>query len=361
MTDGELPRNTNGRCRILVILACLVVVIAGMKAASALLVPFFLAVFIAILCSPPLYWLRRKGVPNALAVLVVASGVVVLGLLLAVFLGSTLNKFAQELPKYKSQLEAQITSMVAWLQDHGIEVSSTVIREQLDPGAAMQLAANLLSGLGSLLTNAFLILIIVVFILLEAASLPEKLHAAINSPERSLSTFQQFTADVKRYLAIKTLVSIITGVLATMFLLFMEVDFPYLWGVVAFLFNYIPNIGSIIAAVPPVLLTLGLQGLGPAIVISLGYVALNTLMGNLIEPRFMGRGLGISTLIVFLSLICWGWVLGPVGMLLSVPLTMIVKIALESSPESRWFAVLLSSAGAVQRLKQQEKGSGGSG
>jgi predicted PurR-regulated permease PerM len=114
-----------------------------------------------------------------------------------------------------------------------------------------------------------------------------------------------------------------------------------LWGLVAFLFNFVPNIGSIIAAVPALLLALVQLGPGPALAAGAGYLVVNIVMGNVVEPRFMGRGVGLSTLVVFLSLVFWGWVLGPVGMLLSVPLTMVVKLALEANPETRWIAVLI--------------------
>ena len=122
----------------------------------------------------------------------------------------------------------------------------------------------------------------------------------------------------------------------------MKVDYPLLWGLLAFLLNYIPNLGSIIAAVPTVLLTLVQLGWSAALIVFAGYSVVNVVIGSFIEPRFMGKGLGLSTLVVFLSLVFWGWVLGPVGMLLSVPLTMTLKIALESSEENRWLAKLLS-------------------
>ena len=118
-------------------------------------------------------------------------------------------------------------------------------------------------------------------------------------------------------------------------------DYPLLWAVLAFALNYIPTVGSIIALIPPVLLSIVQLGFVEAIIILIGYVVINTIMGNILEPKFMGKGLGLSTLVVFLSLIFWGWVLGPIGMLLSVPLTITIKIALDSADETRWLAILL--------------------
>ncbi|MFT5815697.1 MAG: AI-2 transport protein TqsA, partial [Psychroserpens sp.] len=215
--------------------------------------------------------------------------------------------------------------------------------EYFDPAAAMGLAANMLSGLGGVMANLFLIIITVVFMLFEASSIPHKLHLALDDPQARLKQIDQFLASVNNYLAIKSLVSIATGVIVSIMLWAFGLDFFLLWGVLAFLLNYIPNIGSIIAAVPA--MSLAVLQLGPAAAgfIGLGYLTINTVMGNVVEPRYLGRGLGLSTLVVFISLIFWGWLLGTVGMLLSVPLTMIIKIALENSKEGSWFAVLLSS------------------
>ena len=179
--------------------------------------------------------------------------------------------------------------------------------------------------------------------LFEAESVPKKIHIALDDPSMKMQQVDKFLVSVKNYLAIKTLVSLGTGLIIGLWLYFLGVDHFLLWAVLAFLFNYIPNIGSIIAAVPAVLLAFVQLGPATAGFTALGFVVSNMVMGNVIEPRYMGRGLGLSTLVVFLSLIFWGWLLGTVGMLLSVPLTMIVKIALESSPDTRWVALLLAS------------------
>ena len=181
----------------------------------------------------------------------------------------------------------------------------------------------------------------VVFILLEVGSFRYKARRALGMPEATFPQLAAFMHAMKRYIVIKTEVSLITGVLVAVWLAILGVDFPLLWGLIAFLLNYIPNIGSIIAAIPGTLLALVQLGLWPAFLVALGYLAINMVMGNFLEPRWMGHGVGLSPLVVFLCLIGWGWVLGPVGLLLSVPLTMTVKIAAESSPETRWLAILL--------------------
>ncbi len=326
---------------MLITVACFVIIIAGMKAAADILVPFFLAIFIAIIFTPPLFWMQRKKIPTIIAIILIITLMVAIGYLLARFVGGSINEFTNALPEYRELLIAKSSSLQAWLNKMGIEVTDQMVRKHLNPGIAMQMASKTLTALGSVLTNAFLILLTVIFILLEAAGFPGKIRTALKAPEKSLSNFNQVSRSVNRYLALKTLLSLLTGILVWLWLSLLGVDYAILWGLVAFLLNYVPNIGSIIAAVPAVLLALIQLDILHTLLTAAGYVVINTVIGNLIEPRLMGGRLGLSTLVVFLSLVFWGWVLGPVGMLLSVPLTMILKIALASNEETQWLAIML--------------------
>jgi predicted PurR-regulated permease PerM len=240
----------------------------------------------------------------------------------------------------------------------GLEISPKFLDEYFNPAKAMGLAADTLKGVTGVFTNIFMILLTVVFILLEASVIPSKLQAALKDPGESVPRLGEFLANLNRYLAIKTIFSLLTGIGIWLWLVILGVDYPVLWGVLAFALNYIPNIGSIIAAIPASLLALVQLGLGPSILTVLGYLVVNTVLGNFLEPRFMGRGLGLSTLVVFLSLVFWGWVLGPMGMLLSVPLTMIVKIWLESGEDTKRAAILLGSSvyyAPVEAEKEADK------
>jgi len=321
--------------------ASFVVVVAGMKAASSLIVPFFLAMFISIICVPALVWLRRHRVPNALAVVAVLIIILVMGSVLVTLMGTSLGEFSSNMPQYQARLAEKSAALIAWLNSHGVDISADALREHFDPGAVMKLAANTFTELSGILTNAFMILLIVIFILLEVTEFPAKLSAALADPKKSLEGFEKIGVSVDRYLGIKTIFSLSTGVCVGLWLWIIGIDYPLLWGILAFILNYIPNIGSIIAAVPAVLLAVIQFDIWRALLAVLGYVVVNTVFGSLLEPKFMGRGLGLSTLVVILSLIFWGWVLGPVGMLLSVPLTMIVKIVMEGSEETRWISVLI--------------------
>jgi AI-2 transport protein TqsA len=334
---GRLPAGG----QFLITAAAFIIVVAGMREAQDLLVPFLLSGFIAIVAAPALFYLKGHRIPTGIALLLVILAIVGTGMLLGVLIGNSIEDFSSQLPTYQAKLKAQTASMLQWLGGMGIHLPEQTLSGFLDPARAMKMAAQGLSSLGGLLTNTFLILLTVIFILLEASSFPGKLNRILNDPERSLGHFERFVEKIKRYMAIKTATSLLTGAVISIWLAVVGVDYAVLWGVLAFFLNYVPNIGSIIAAVPAVLLALVQLGTGGALWTGLGYLLVNNLVGNIIEPRYMGKGLGLSPLVVFLSLVFWGWVLGTVGMFLSVPLTMTIRIALDSRDDTRWLAILL--------------------
>jgi len=341
----------NSGIRYILIVVGLVIGVAGMRAAEAIIVPLLFSAFLAIIISTPVFWLRRKRVPDLAAVFLVVLGLLALGLGFAGLLGTSLQDFSEALPRYQALLTKEIAPLLRWVQGLGIELSEETFLQYVDPGASMRLVANMLSGLGAILSNTFLILLTVIFILLEASSFPIKMEMAFDDPKGASQQFSKLTTAINHYLGIKTVMSLGTGVTVTLFVALLGIDFPLIWGLLAFLLNYIPNLGSIIAAVPAVLLGYLQFGLTRALLVGLGYALINIIFGNLIEPRLMGRKLGLSTLVVFLSLVFWGWVWGPVGMLLSVPMTMVVKIALESSPSTQWISILLDSERALSLSK----------
>ena len=337
----------NASTKALIVLAAIVIVLAGIKTASSIVVPFLLSVFIAMACTPIIQWASRYKVPKGFSILLVILIIVVFGFMLAGLVGQSMNEFSNKLPHYKAQLVEQFSWITAQLAHFNIAIDKDQLLSYLDPGVAMGVATDLLSSLSGVLTNFLLILLTVIFMLFEADSVPKKIHIALDDPQMRMRQVDKVLASVKNYLVIKTAVSLATGLVVGLWLYVLGLDHFLLWAVVAFLFNFIPNIGSIIAAVPAVLLAIVQLSLPEAGLVALGYVVVNMVMGNVVEPRFMGRGLGLSTLVVFLSLIFWGWLLGTVGMLLSVPLTMIVKIALESREDTLWLALLLADDKAV--------------
>lgn len=334
-------KKTVAANNVIVSFAAFVIIIAGMKASTQIIVPFLLAIFIAVLCAPLMIWLKAKKVPSGLAIFSVVAMFFLLAATFGTVIGASLSAFYQDLPEYEQKLQLQGQAGIAWLQGMGVEIDQAILSDYIDPGAAMKMVAQVFSGLGGVLTNTFLIVFSVIFILFEASDFPDKVRRALGSKTKAIEHFQSFSDSVQRYLLIKTLVSIGTGIFAGIVLAIIGVDYAILWGLIAFLLNYIPNIGSIIAAVPPMLIAMIQLGPMSSLLVAGLYMVINTLFGNVVEPRYMGRSLGLSTLVVFISLVFWGWVFGPVGMLLSIPLTMVVKIALENSERHRWIAVLL--------------------
>ncbi|MDJ0787530.1 MAG: AI-2E family transporter [Myxococcota bacterium] len=336
--------HSSAALRWLVALAAFVVVVAGLKAAAAIVVPTLLAVFVAIICWPLLDALQERRVPTWLALLVVVGAVVVTFVAVGGLLGTSVNEFTRGLPAYEARLQALVTATFARVEEIGGQTSLDALRERVDAGAIFRTVGGLLTAMSGVFTNAFLILLTSIFVLLEASSLRAKVAALSSEAESTVARIDAILANVRRYLAIKTATSGLTGLLVYALLMLVGVDFAALWATLAFLLNYVPNIGSILASVPAILLALVQLGWLPAAGVAAGYVALNLAIGSGLEPRLMGRSAGLSTLVVFASLIFWGWVLGAVGMLLSVPLTMTVKVALQDNPSTRWVAILLGPA-----------------
>jgi predicted PurR-regulated permease PerM len=311
------------------------------------------AVFLAVLGTPPVLWLERKRVLSVPAALIVIFGMVAVLLIAGALVGASLADFTDSLPAYQARLQEQVQSLKVFLAGKGVENVDKILTDYIDPAALMRLTASLLSGLGSALSNIFLILLIVTFILLEAPSFPAKLRAAFGSRLSGAPPFMQFIEDINHYVVVKTGVSVSTGILTGVWLAILGVDFPVLWGFLAFLLNYVPNLGVVIAAVPAVLLALVQYGLGRAFLVAVGYLAVNIVVGTILEPRIVGRGVGLSTLVVFLSLILWGSIFGLVGMVLCVPFTMTLKFALETNEQTRWLAVLLGRESSTAEVKEQ--------
>jgi len=322
--------------------AALVIVIAGIQLARPLVVPLLISAFIAVICTPALQWLQRKGLPGWLAILIVFLAVSVVVLVVAAIMTGSIASFISNSDKYYEGIKNEKEKLISWLETLGVSVPEK-ISEVFDPKVLVRFTTSVMLSLTNAFSNAFLVLLTVLFILVEAAGFPRKLMALSRGNSSLLDQATKIREAIAHYISLKTAVSLLTGVLAGILVSVLGIDFPLLWAMLAFFFNYIPNIGSILAAVPAVILALVQYGLSSALTAAAGYAAINIVIGNVVEPRVMGKGLGLSTLVVFISLVFWGWLLGPVGMLLSVPLTMIVKIVMESFEETRWLSVLLGS------------------
>ncbi len=326
---------------IIVGAAAIVIIIAGINLAQSVIVLSVVAVFLSLIGTPPGLWLERKRIPSVVSVVIVVSVMVIILLMIGVVVGTSLKRFSDSLPFYQMRIQEQLTAFEALLTSKGITGADKVLLRYVNPGTIMELTASLFYGLSSVLSNVVLILLTVTFILLEVSSFPVKLRAVLGNPEAVFPRFTMFVIDIRRYLVITTLINLAAGVLIGIWLSFLGIKFPVLWGFLVFLLHYIPNIGSVIAAIPAVLLALLQTGIGSAILVAAGYLMIGFIIGNVIQPKLMGRRVGLSTLVVFLSLIFWGSLLGMVGAVLCIPLTMTLKFAFESNEETKWIGVLL--------------------
>jgi len=294
------------RAGILVNVAAFVVITAGLKAASDVVVLVLAALFLAVAVAPPVFFLQRKGVPFTVGLVIAMSAAVGLLGAVAMLVGTSVTQFRQQIPDYQVLIKGHYESASRLLTEYGLAAYlDSQLGNLVDPARALDLAANVFAGVGGIIANGFLVFILAVFLLLEASTLPEKMRVAFGDRGVHLERFQQLFHSINRYLVMKTWISLLTGLLAGILCTAVGVDFPVLWGVLAFFLNYIPNIGSMLAAIPPTLLALLRLGGGSSLAIIVGFVLINNVLGNIVEPRVMGQGLGLSPFTVLLSLVFW--------------------------------------------------------
>ena len=327
---------------ILLKLSALVIILAGIHAAADIIVQLLMALFFAIVLNPLVTWFIRRGVRRPLAITIVVFVMLIMLTLLIGVLAASMNEFLAMLPKYNKMLMQKVLEFERSIPLIHLRLSPERMLQRLDSEKVMAFATTLMTGLSGAMASTLLLVMTVVFMLFEVRHVPYKLRFALSNPQIHIAGLHRALKGVTHYLALKTLISLWTGAIIWAGLVLLGVQFALMWGVLGFLLNYIPNIGSVIAAIPPIIQVLVFNGFYETLLVTAGYLLINLVVGNIIEPRMMGRGLGLSTLVVFLSLIFWGWLLGPVGMLLSVPLTIAVKIALEQTEAGKGIAVLLS-------------------
>ncbi len=408
---------------LLLACAALVVICAGIVAAKTILAPFLLSIFFAVILVPPLRWLKRKGVSETVAILLLSTVIFLLGLGTITVVGSSLSRFSGKLPTYQKKLTEGLKQAEAWKDDllshleketidrvlpptespatappptlewhaaapeteapeagvseiapadvpgatlalfgggeskkqtpafpdgkaseaaHGL--SDDVLTTVLNPKMLASMALALTREVAGMMSIMLVVMVTVIFMLLEAARFPDKVKAAFGERLETTAQLDEIAKSIWDYTVIKGWISLATGAATWIFLWFCGVEYALLWGLLAFFFNFIPNVGPIISSVPPILLAWVDHSFGTMLFVTAGLIVINFAIGYGVEPFYLGDGLGISGLVVLLSLIFWGWLLGPVGMFLSAPLTMIVKIVLQTYEQTRWIAILLGPA-----------------
>ncbi|HLF56229.1 MAG TPA: AI-2E family transporter [Thermoanaerobaculia bacterium] len=339
----EAARHPGAALRVLQGLAATVVLLAGLRLGAPILVPIAFALFLTILSLPFFRWLLRRGLPSMVASLVTVILIVAgLALFTVLALGS-LGELRETGPLYYRTLQERFTYTSEWWSARGIVLENWIPVRWRDPQVIAGVVGGTLRGALAVLSEITIVLLLLVFLLGEAAAFPGRLARLPRAVQETLRHFGTVSSELQRYLIIKTLMSSAVGVVAGGWLAFLGVDFAVLWGIVAFGCHFIPNIGAVLAVGPPMLVALVQFDASQALAVAVGYFVIGLLLGNLIEPTLLGRQLGLSTLVVFLSLVVWGWLWGAVGMFLSVPLTMSLRILLAHSKEWGWVAALIDS------------------
>ena len=367
--------NKDTGYRVLLILASTVVVVAGLKLSAGFFVPVMLSLFIATISYPIMHWLRKHRVPPFLAVLltVLVDFAFLIGL--ATIAVSLLGDFDTKwddtyYPLLRAKIDETSTFLIKTLTDLGIENAQEAVelyfnnlwKDQLDNlqfEKVLSLGQGVVQKVLTFIGATFIVLILSIFMLTEARQFGRRFADIAEARGPNFERMLAAAKDVQRFLGIKTFVSLATGVLAGVLCHLCQLDFFVLWGILAFTLNFIPVIGSVIAGIPPFILALIAFDIPRGLIVAGGYVAINGLIGNVVEPSMMGRRFGLSTLVVLVAVLFWGWLWGPAGMLLAVPMTMILKVAVDHSYEFQWLAVAITSdrGRKKQALDEEQIGS----
>ena len=328
-------------------LACAVIVILGMRYAAVILNPIFVALFVVMGLSPVLDWMRRKGVPAWLTITIVLVGFLAIAGAFTAVMISYVGQLDARLAVYQDNLSRIFSDIEAWFAGHGVD-SSGFVSNILTPEKIMGYISSLLGSVLDALSNIFLMIMVVVFMLSQVYSFPRKTYTRLKLSKRFEESFRKFGEVTRSYLFTKGWLAAIAAVISTAVYYAFGVDFALLWGMVFFILSFIPNLGFIISVIPPFAVTLLEAGFTRAAVLVAVIVALNAIVDNMIAPRFMGRSVGLTTLAVFLSLVFWAWVLGPVGALISIPLTLMINLLfLESYESTRSLSLFLTGGGGT--------------
>lgn len=344
--EGRISR-TGGKndtsFRTLILLAAVVIVVGGLRLIGPVVLPLLTAAFIAAVSAPVLGALIRLKVPAPLAVVLTCLLDIAIVMGVAGLVAISLTGLSEALPRYQTALLSLHANVIITLDRWGVPVEPTDLLPFSDGGSLLSTSTQIVGEITSLASNAVLVVLLVVFLLLEIEPFQRKLAVLLGASAR-LERFARAAEMVQRYLFVKTGISLLVASLVGLLLHFMDVDFAFLWALATFLLNYVPSIGPLIATIPSTAIALVTLSPGEAAVVGGGQLLIHLIVGNVVEPRLMGGALGISTLMVFVSMLFWGWLWGPLGALFAVPLTMLLISVFELSPDTRWISVLLASS-----------------
>ncbi len=340
--------------KLLIGLTCVAVLIVALRFIAPFLNLVLMALFFAIIFTPIFHWLQRKGLSTGWAMLLMIVGIIVVGLSLIGFVFASFKQLANSLSTYQGLLEGQLATLQAGLAQFGLDLSSVRVVDLLDSERVIGWITSFLTSLAGLAATSLFIIFTIIFSMAEASGFRARLQQGLGPENLLVAQTNQFTRSMVRYVTMRAIVNLITGGAVAMLLLILGIDFALLWGVLTFFLSFVPYIGIFLATTPSVLLALAQYGLGMAIFVIVAVTIINVMAENLVAPRIIGQGLSISPLVVFLSFFFWSWVLGPAGMLLAMPLTVMVLFILQSFEETRWLAALMGSGPQTQPQAEQQ-------
>lgn len=331
--------------------ACLVVTVAGVRAGAGILGPVLLGLVLTVAVHPLLGWAGRRGLPSWAAVLGTLVAVYAVLLALAASLTLSVARFATLLPGYADEAQGVLDDVAAFLQARGVgDAEVQRLLSGVDFTRLVGLAGDVVGSVTGLLSNLFLLVALLLFMALDAASFPSRLREAAAERPALVHALGSFARGTRRYLVVSTVFGLVVAVIDAGALWALGVPLPLVWGLLAFVTNYIPNIGFVLGLVPPALLALLEGGPGLLVLVVLVYSVVNVVIQSVIQPTFVGDAVGLSATLTFLSLVVWAWVLGPVGALLAVPLTLLVKALLvDMDPRTRWMSSFLAAPATTGR------------
>ncbi|WP_440948068.1 AI-2E family transporter [Methanosarcina sp. T3] len=335
--------------KVLIYSTAAILLTLGMKAISTVLVPVFFSLFSFLIFAPLVRWFMRKGVPGMVSVFLVIIFFIFIIVGTAILFANSLFQLSNQIPDYEIQVQSIVNSISTYLPRIGFSVES-VLRNLA--AFAFNVSGEIITGALSAGSTIVLIVITTTFLLLDAASVPDRVQKEVGEQQAHLSHFTKLSRNVINYMLLRTETNLLGGIGTAILLLLGGIDFALLWGLLFFLFGYIPYLGFYLATIPPMLLALFKYGAIGALGVLVGVTIINALVENVLFPSIAGKGLKLSPTIVFLSLFYWSFILGAAGALIAVPLTIVVKIILESSEETRWMAKLMESSGT--RVKRGE-------
>ncbi|NPA87128.1 MAG: AI-2E family transporter [Epsilonproteobacteria bacterium] len=313
-------------------IAASIIIILGLKFLSPVLIYLILSLFLTVLIYPIIEFFEKRGFHILIAYSIVAVMVVLIFGGMFLVMTSSLKEFLNNAAFYQEKLGRMFSDVNSYLNAYGIKFDIASIN-------IIPIIKSFLAKAGGIVSGFLVVFIGVSFMIFETKNFGKKLVYISKNKE----TFKLFFKNTQKYFIIKTFTSALTGVLIALILIVFKVPYAFLFGIMAFVFNFIPVIGSIIAAIPAVLIALITYDIKIALYVTIGYLIVNNLVSNVIEPKIMGDGLDLSPAVVFFSLLFWGWVFGIVGMFLAAPLTMTLKLALLSSEKTKWLGILLSN------------------